>query len=103
EARMILQLVEAERQSRALAWALSALGVAAGVLVFAAWRLWRSRLAADAASRAKTDFLANMSHEIRTPLGGVLGMIEMVRDGQLAASQRELLDTAHSSARTLLL
>jgi signal transduction histidine kinase/ActR/RegA family two-component response regulator len=103
EARMMMQLVEAERQSRALAWALSALGVAAGILVFAAWRLWRSRLAADAASRAKSDFLANMSHEIRTPLNGVLGMIELVRDGQLAASQRELLDTAHSSARSLLL
>jgi signal transduction histidine kinase/ActR/RegA family two-component response regulator len=102
EARMILQLVETERTSRALAWTLSGLGVALGILVLAAWRLLRARAAADAASRGKSDFLANMSHEIRTPLGGVLGMIELALDGQLATGQRELLDTAHSSARTLL-
>jgi signal transduction histidine kinase/CheY-like chemotaxis protein len=102
EARTILQLAEAERQSRALRWTLTGLGVALAILVFAAWRLRRARAAADAANVAKSDFVANMSHEIRTPLGGVLGMIELVLDGQLAAPQRELLDTAHSSAKTLL-
>ena len=102
EARVILQLVEAERQSNALRWAMTGLGAAIVILVFAAWRLLRARAAADAASVAKSDFVANMSHEIRTPLGGVLGMIELALDGQLAPSQRTLLDTAHSSARTLL-
>jgi CheY-like chemotaxis protein len=76
--------------------------VALCVLTLVAWRLRRARAAADAANTAKSAFLANMSHEIRTPLGGVLGMIELALDGQLASAQRELLDTAHSSARTLL-
>jgi signal transduction histidine kinase/CheY-like chemotaxis protein len=102
EARTILQLAETERQRRALGWALSGLGMALLVLLLAAWRLRRARAAADAGSAAKGDFLANMSHEIRTPLGGVIGMIELALDGQLAPAQRDLLDTAHSSARTLL-
>jgi signal transduction histidine kinase/CheY-like chemotaxis protein len=102
EARMILQLVEMQRQSRALTWALWGLGAALAVLVLAAWRLRRARATADAANRAKSDFLANMSHEIRTPLGGVLGMIELALDGELPRAQRAHLDTAHSSARSLL-
>jgi signal transduction histidine kinase/CheY-like chemotaxis protein len=102
EARVILLLVEAERQRRALTWALTGLAGALAVLTVFAWRLRRARAAADAANVAKSDFLANMSHEIRTPLGGVLGMIELALDGPLAPAQRERLDTAHSSARTLL-
>jgi signal transduction histidine kinase/CheY-like chemotaxis protein len=102
ESRTILQLAETERQRRALGWALTGLAAALVVLVLAAWRLRRARAAADAANAAKGDFLANMSHEIRTPLGGVLGTIELALDGQLVPAQRELLDTALSSARTLL-
>ena len=40
--------------------------------------LKRARMAAEEASRAKSDFLANMSHEIRTPINTIMGMDEMI-------------------------
>ncbi|MBK8972941.1 MAG: response regulator [Hahellaceae bacterium] len=54
------------------------------------------------AVRARTEFLANMSHEIRTPMNGVLGMIELAQGTQLNHEQRQLLDVAYRSGRTLL-
>ena len=57
---------------------------------------------AKQANEAKSRFLANMSHELRTPLNGVIGMGDLLRETKLSYEQKELVNTMHSSANTLL-
>ena len=102
EARTILQLIASEQQARHLSLALTALAAALTLLVWLVWHLRRTRHAAEQATIAKSEFLANMSHEIRTPLGGLIGMVELVLDLPLMPVQQDYLQTAHSSAKTLL-
>lgn len=42
--------------------------------------LEEAKVAAEAASRTKSQFLANMSHELRTPLNAVIGYSEMLME-----------------------
>lgn len=60
------------------------------------------KLAAEAADSYKSQFLATVSHEIRTPLNGVLGMLTLLRDTKLDATQIDYVQTAVSSGKALI-
>ncbi|UVM52589.1 response regulator [Pseudomonas sp. B21-015] len=62
----------------------------------------QAKNAAEDADRSKTRFLATMSHEIRTPMYGVIGATELLARSALNPDQSRLLETIHTSGRTLL-
>jgi len=61
-----------------------------------------ARCEAEHAAEVKSRFLASMSHEIRTPMNGVLGMLSLLESGHLTDDQKELVDIASSSAKSLM-
>ncbi|MCT7951821.1 ATP-binding protein [Ancylothrix sp. C2] len=67
--------------------------------------LYDALIAAQAASRTKSEFLSTMSHELRTPLTCVIGMSSTLLRwsfGQLNQKQRSYLQTIHDSGEHLL-
>ncbi|MEM8778324.1 MAG: ATP-binding protein [Cyanobacteria bacterium P01_G01_bin.49] len=66
--------------------------------------LEQATLAAEEASRLKSDFLASTTHELRTPLNGIIGFLKLILDGMAddAEEQQEFLEEAHKSALHLL-
>ena len=64
--------------------------------------LVEARDRAVAGEKAKAELLAVMSHEMRTPLNGLLGMLQLLEDTRLGASQRKYLSAMETSAKLLL-
>ncbi len=64
--------------------------------------LMRARIAAEEASRSKSQFLANMSHEIRTPMNAILGMLSLLHNTELSTRQLDYANKAEGAAKSLL-
>jgi signal transduction histidine kinase/DNA-binding response OmpR family regulator len=54
------------------------------------------------ADKAKSEFLANMSHEIRTPLNGVIGLTQLLSEGEQLPEQAESINAIVKSSESLL-
>ena len=64
--------------------------------------LSEARDKAEAAARAKASFLAHMSHEIRTPLNAIIGMADLLAEGELPERHHEEAMTIRSASEALL-
>lgn len=64
--------------------------------------LMEARDKAQAADRAKSAFLAKMSHELRTPMNGVVGMAELLAEGELDEEAQTITETIKHSGHALL-
>ncbi len=64
--------------------------------------LKKARIAEENSNRAKSEFLANMSHEIRTPMNGIMGMAQLLANGDLNKRETEFVNVIERSGQALL-
>ncbi|MDD9950850.1 MAG: response regulator [Zetaproteobacteria bacterium] len=64
-------------------------------------RLQSALQKAKKASLAKSEFLANMSHEIRTPIHTVIGISEILADGELSQKEHKNISSLNKAAQSL--
>lgn len=85
---------------------------AVGLLALLLWRSFeqqgkRARSERDIAvleaeARSRTEVVAEVGHRVRTPISGVLGMLDMLQDTSLSATQFDYLNTIRRAGNELL-